>query len=250
MRRAFTLIELMVVVAIIFLFVSMSTIAVAEIFRSSEQAQAVQTFKASLAKAQAIASSHGVTTALRIERSFKIDENGLMKKVNDKATWFDHQQIRIVTQGLRRSNLKGHLGFDQAPFGFVPEQFGFRKIVDENVIRLPKSHWLAPQEALTNFDDLNVQYQPSNVNAVAINPFETFYVAFSRTGELKNNTKWLYYLDETQRYKDKVPAVEHPTDVTQSVIIYDRLLFESSNDPLIALRQGVHQHISRKGDVP
>jgi len=249
-RQAFTLIELMVSIAIIFLLVSVSTIAIAALFKSSEKSQAIHVLRSSLTKARSIAMLQGVTAALRIERSFKADERGVMlKKADNSPWWLNRQQIRIVVRGSKRSDdFKGDT-LIRTPFGFIPEQHGFRKIANESVIELPRSWWLAPHEALTDLDALNVEWQPSNANAVSINPFETFYIAFSHRGELKEKVKWLYYLDETQ-HSSGVPAVDHPTNTTTSVIAYNREEFEQSNNPLWVLQQGLNQYISKNGDIP
>lgn len=255
MKRAFSLVELMVVIAIILIVVTLSAISIPAMLRSADQSGAISALESTLALAQTKAQLYCTTVGIRIERAYRTDTNGFMvKDSNGEAIWEDHQQIRLVIfchkQSSGHSSAWGEAGFNvSVPPGnnILFEQFTFRRFLNEGVTDLPKSFWVAPVGALENPGNYG-EWQPSNQNASPYNTFETFYVLFNRRGESKVQDYWMYYLDDGQIDDGGTkPIVEHPLPSERAVIVYDRQLYQSQG--ISSLSQGRMVGLSRTGLV-
>ena len=235
---------------------SISTVSISGVFSSSELSQTLKSFEISLVKAQTLSELYGCTVALRVERSFETNSDGTMTKdTNGQVQWLNYQQIRFVVQGFKQNNsFGGYLDSVTTFNGFVPEQYGFRHLGGEKVLELPKSAWLAPGPSLNNLNNWNIQWQPTNNNAVPINLFETFYIAFDHSGTLTYNANWLYYIDETQPYQEegttRYPAVDYPYNVVRSAIAYDRVKFNNASNKTQELSNGTWLPLTRHGRIP
>ncbi len=223
-RRAFTLIELMVVVGIIVLIVSIAVPSVGPMMASNESAQVANTLNGLFIKAQALAIGNGTPVAVRIERAYKTykwrtDPNapeGLSYELMDTsttpgdATWLDYQQARILT--------------------FASTKESVFRAEDPAVTPLPKGVWLAPDYVLDK--DVSIadsdqhirqnQPQTSPIHAVRINAIETFLVVFNQRGELvRFPYDYAYYRDRSQCYPAGTtlvapPDIQHGVKVSSS----------------------------------
>jgi len=232
MRRGFTLIELMVVVAIIVIVTALAVPDIASLLTTYEKQKTVTTFESLLATAQATARSHFTLAALRIERAFKTDEYGRMVLgPGGELIWLDYQQIRLLVFAGQR-----------VQFGSAAEQVSFRPLANSKPAALPPSFWLAPAYARETGFDTTLQWQPSDPDTQPINTLDTFYLVWNRQGELiRLPADRIIYLDAAQDHA----LVDHPYPSTLSVIGYDRLAYEQSNKDLAVLDQGLPLYVNR-----
>ena len=235
-RRGFTLVELMVVMTIIALAAAIAVPAIGPMLASNSTAAAVNRLGGVMALAQAQAKNTGFKAAVRIERAYKTNEEGLMIDAQgdsaysggfDGPVWLDHQQARVVV-GSRVENVLTDT-----------EQNGIR---DPIIVKLPAGAWLAPGNSLYALDlryyangtfYLNQPPYPIAANYAAYQPFDTFYVGFNKQGQLASiDADDLGYRDQTQAYLDSgnnklFPTVTHPYPSALSLITYDRKTFEN-----------------------
>lgn len=232
MKRAFTLIELMVVVAIIVIVSALAVPSINSLMSTYERQKAVASFESLLASAQATARGHFTTVALRIERAFETDEYGRMVLgAGGEPIWLDYQQVRIlVFAGWR------------AQFGSPGEQMSFRQLTNSKPTALPGSFWLAPDYARSAKFNPTLQWQPTDPDVQPINTLDTFYLVWNRQGELiRLPAARIVYLDATQEHA----LVDHPYSSARSAIGYDRLAYEQSNGNLAILEQGLPLYVNR-----
>lgn len=244
MKRAFTLIELMVVIAIIIIIIAVAGIFIPGLLRSSEQSQTIKSIEMAVTTSQANSETYRSSCGLRIERAYKTDLDGFMIKNNGIPVWQDYQQIKFVAFGIKQSSSPffGYFGSQVSipPFGDnLDETKTYRKLKNSPTIKLPKNFWVGNQS-------LDKPWQPSNPEAVPIIPFETCYVIFNYKGEITSVKNWLYYLDETQPYGDKYPIVEHPDVSSKSLIVYDRIKYNADKNEI---NNGIPLHINRNGFI-
>lgn len=188
-RRAFTLIELVVVLGIIVLLVAIAVPAVGPALNSNQQTQAVQMLTNAITLAQTRAANKG-GYAIRIERAFKTDDRGYMVDANGQTrdnfyagrpnfnenaapVWLDHQQIRFLNP---------------------PKDGRYYQPALDEPIALPRNTWFAPDYALqTGFlpkyfilQNADVPSAPvgSPVNSSRTNPFHTFCIVFDQQGNV------------------------------------------------------------------
>ncbi len=241
---AFTLIELMVVIAIVGILVVVAVPAVGPLLASNQMAEAVNTLNGLLTTAQTAAEANGTPVAVRIERAFQTDSNAtinnrpyelMVKNAFNVPNWLDHQQARFVIFASRRYQLNTS----------YKNQI-FRQIDGSKVVALPKGVWLAPDYSLqfsaAALTETNLNYTPkppANVtdpNPADYNRFENFYVAFNSLGEItripkENNV----YADQTQAYDGDGPSnnaitrdsiVDHPDESARGLLVYDRTAYD------------------------
>jgi len=233
--RAFTLVELMVVVGIIGVLVSVSLPAIGPMLASNEEAQMLNTLDGLLTNAQATTRQLRTSVALRVERAFKTNDLGLMVDAVGRTTldpaftqpvWLDYQQVRLVTLMGGRNQV-----FSQAK--------------DTKVYELPRDFWLAPDYALrTDWPSgIPANASPGNLSdnglripqkiiatggqAAAFNRIENFYIVFNPAGDLVCYPAGnLVYADQTQQYVAGTvltsPWITHPDPSARAVVLYDR----------------------------
>lgn len=232
MKRAFTLIELMVVVAIIVVVSALAVPSIASLMSTYEKQKGVASFETLLATAQATARSHFTSVALRVERAFETDEYGRMVLgADDQPIWLDYQQVRLlVFAGMRPQ------------FGHFAEQMSFRQLTNSRPTAMPVSFWLAPDYARSSSFNPTLEWQPSDTNTKPINTLDTFYIVWNRHGELvRLPASRMLYLDAAQDHA----LVDHPYSSALSVIGYDRFAFEQSGGNLDILDEGLPLYINR-----
>ena len=232
MKRAFTLIELMVVTAIIVLVSTLAVPSVASLMSSYEKQKAIASLTSLLATAQATARSHFTPVALRIERAFEADERGRMViGPGGEPKWLDYQQIRLLVFAGGREQ-----------FGSSGAQVSFRQLADSKPVALPASFWLAPDYARSASFSPMLQWQSANPDAQPVNTLETFYLVWNRQGELiRLPADRIVYLDATQDHA----LVDHPYPSARAVIGYERRAYEQSNGDLGILDRGSPLYINR-----
>ncbi len=224
-RRAFTLVELMVVAAIIILIIAVATPAIGPMLASSQKAEATSILKGLLASAQTAAEVKGTSVGIRIERAFRTDNDGFMVDRQGRRTfdngfagpvWLDHQQARILDFATTR-------------------QYSFRYEPGSRVYQLPAGAWVGPAYYLNNFDlsEAGLTYTPTNPpRAVPYNVFETFYIVFNASGEIATfPSDWNWYSDRTQPYVDpdnilQPRYVDSNRPSALSLVVYDRKEYE------------------------
>ena len=227
MKRAFTLIELMIVLTIIALAASLAAPAISSVVFSRQQTKAVETFDSLLTVAHGAALSNFTRTALRIERAFETDEEERMVKDGvGNPKWLPHQQARLLVFGNRRP------GFE------IPgERWSYRQLADTGTTPLPRLVWLAPDYALFPSSEANQNWQPA-----AISRLDTFYVAFSRQGELMSlASDGIVYLDETQGGL----FIHHPDPSARAAVAYDRQALEQQGGNLAQGLAGIPLYVTR-----
>lgn len=236
-RRAFTLVELMVVVGIILLLVTLTVPAIGPMMASNEESQAVSTINGLLTAAQATAQATGVPVAVRFERAYKVNDRGIMVDLAGRDTtdpafsgpvWLDHQRARILT----------FAAFKDVSFRHDPQS---------KVYSLPRGFWVAPSYAIVTGSDAPfaslahsaVFWQTAGGSAVkppvAYNRLETFFVVVGSNGELTRFTAGNnVYADQTQPYIDannrvlpRYIDVSPKDDSARGVLLYDRKKWES-----------------------
>ena len=232
MRRAFTLVELVVVLIIIALASLLAAPAIRSLIFSSQQARAVKTFGSLLITTQSAARSHFTRAALRVERGFEVDGQGQMIKDGlGNPRWLDRQQMRVLVFGHRR-----------AESGIPGEERSFRQLAHTGPTALPNSVWLAPDYALSPEFERKDLWQPSGTGTVPVNTLETFYVVFDRQGKLvRLPPDKTVYLDETQGNA----LAGHPCSSARAAIAYDRRSLDPQGDDLQVLANGVPLYINR-----
>lgn len=232
-RRAFTLVELMVVAAIIILIVSIATPAIGPMLASNEKSSAISTLKGVLAAAQTAAAVKGTSVGVRIERAYRTNTDGFMidsqgRTVLDAGfsgpVWLDHQQARILDFSTTK----------QYSFIFEP---------GSKVYELPAGAWVAPADYLRtdaahnyNMSEAGLTFNPPSTPAVVpYNVFETFYVVFNAAGEISVFPyDWNWYSDRSQPILDSnnnlqpryVPYMQNRNSAL-SLIVYNRKDYES-----------------------
>jgi len=233
MRQAFTLTELIVVIAIIVVMSALSVPAVHNYLLERQSATAVQTLSGTLVNTQAMAQANFTTTAARVERAFKTDDAGRMiKDASGNPIWLDHQRIRILGFGLRqvRNPIPG-------------EERAFRQFADVRPSELPSAAWLAPDDALSLLSGGNTTWRPPPSGLAAIDTLDTFYIAFNRRGELiRLPADRLVYLDETQNNA----FVGFPRPSRLGAIAYNRERFEKSGRDPYWLRMGFPLYVDQR----
>ncbi len=153
-RRAFTLTELLVVLAILGIVATLAVPAVGPMFASNQTASAVSTIGSLLVTAQTTARAYGTPAGLRIERALKVDSRGYMvERMSNKPAFeqgvkaafelndfiplpLDHQQVRLVAFAPGRPGTPVSQAFEVPVGSFDP-------------VALPKDIWVAPGESLT-----------------------------------------------------------------------------------------------------
>ena len=233
--RAFTLVEMMVVVGIIAVLVSVSLPAFGPMLASNKEAQVLNTLDELLTNAQATACQLRTSVALRVERAFKTNDLGLMVDAAGKTTldpaftqpiWLDYQQVRLVTLAAGRNQV-------------------FSQTRDTKVYELPKNFWLAPDYALRtdwpsgipanaipgNLSDNSLR-MPQQViatggQAAAFNRIENFYIVFNPAGDMvRYPAVNLVYADQAQQYLAGTvftsPWITHPDPSARAVFLYNR----------------------------
>ena len=232
MRPAFTLVEMMAVVAMILVMTSLAGPAAHRLILQSQTNSAVHTFSGLVAGAQATAQSHFTTAAVRIERAFKTDEHGQMLKDHaGNALRLPRQQARILVFGMRQPD---------RPIGH--EERAFRQLAHSGVTRLPREAWLAPDYALSLTFVAEELWRAPSAGVAPISTLDTFHVAFDRRGELVQvPAKQLIYLDETQG--DLFAG--HPYPSARGAVVYRRATFEDSGGDAAYLVNGRPLYINR-----
>lgn len=233
MRRAFTLTELLVVLAIIVVMSSLSAPAIYQYMLERQRAAAVQTFSAAVANAQVLAQANFTTVAVRVERAFRTDDAGrMLKDATGRPTWLDHQQIRTLAVGLRQSGRP-----------VAREENAFRQLAGTGTAHLPPAAWLAPDDGLSLLAGGDTAWQPPTSGIAAIDLLDTFYIAFDRRGErVRLPADRLVYLDETQN--DAFVGFPRPSNL--GAIAYNRERFEKSSRDPYWLKMGVPLYVDRR----
>jgi len=238
LRPAFTLVELMVVAAIIVLLVTLSVPAIGPMLKANQTAQAINMLNGLLTTAQTAAEANATPVAIRIERAFAVNGQGIMVDAQNRPTsnaafsgpvWLDHQQARyVIYEATPPPNNATKEGFFEQMGGTTP-------------VALPKGAWLAPDYAAVDdpsvFDPLDYTrpYLPTRgqddqgklfPQGVSFNVFETFYVVFDQTGAITRfPTNRLIYSDETQpdaSSPTQYPYPDHPYPSARGLLVYDR----------------------------
>jgi len=232
MKRAFTLIELMVVTAIVVLVSTIAVPSVNSLVFTYEKQKAVASFESLLATAQATARSCFTPVALRVERAFETDEQGRMViGPGGEPKWLNYQQIRLLIFASGREQ-----------FGSFGAQGSFRQLADSKPTALSASFWLAPDYARSADFDPMLQWQPADPDTHSINTLETFYLVWNRRSELiRLPASRIIYLDATQDHA----LVDHPYPSARSVIGYERRAYEQGNGDLGILDRGSPLYVNR-----
>jgi len=251
MKRAFTLLELMVVMLIVAIALVIVQFSLVRLLSSRKQLQATRILESSLSQSRSIAMLHGTTAGVKIERSFRTDGEGLMVKFDGKAIWNNYQQIKFVIFGHKQNSnlICGKID----SFNRIPETISFRRLIGTETIEFPNQFWIAPNFALDRLNEINVDWQPSNINAVSFNPFENFFIVFNEKGELRRHRSSFFYLDETQPYNNSgertIPAINQMTNVARYAIIYDKTQFDEAYNQKRVLEDSSTVYCSRIGTV-
>ena len=191
----------MVVAAIIVLLVTLSVPAIGPMLKANQTAQAVNMLNGLLTTAQTAAEANATPVALRIERAFAVNGQGIMVDAQGRLSsnpaftgpvWLDHQQARYVIYGAKPRQDKYASVFEQ--------------LSGTTTVALPKGAWLAPDFAVDsnfNLPDYTVEQPPSagagEPPGVDFNLFETFYIVFDQTGAITQfPASQLIYYDQTQ----------------------------------------------------
>jgi type II secretory pathway pseudopilin PulG len=237
MRRAFTLVELVVVIGIIILMSTMAVPALHNLLLQQQMSSVVQTFGGAVASARATAQSNFTTAAIRVERAFATDDAGeMIKDADGNPRWLNYQRIRTVVLGVRQ------------PQNPIPgEEFAFRQTADKAMTSLPSLVWLAPNYGVALAASGDTSWQPPTAGAAPIDTLDTFYIAFNRRGELMNlPSSRLVYLDETQNRL----RIGHPTTSATGAIVYNHDRFQAAGRDPAELRKGLPLYIDRySGEV-
>ncbi len=245
--RAFTLIELMVVVAIIILLVGIAVPAVGPALNTSQQAQAIQQLTGAITIAQARAMSQG-GYALRVERAFKTNIAGFMVDANgEPCLAYDKNGELVSNSAFDPSAAPVWLDYQQIRY-VRPSRVNpcYEPTIDD-VIKLPPSVWLAPDYATSTGFDVNY-YNSSKTglwssttpprSSQRFNPFETFCIVFDQSGQVTELRAYNLVQSDKYQYQDQTqprlisnvvvpPITWYPYNSARGVIVYDRKQFES-----------------------
>jgi len=232
LKRAFTLIEMVVVISIIVIVIALAIPSTGRMMASANLSKDISTIKLSLAVMQSYADGHGVTAGIRIERAFKINKNGMMiKDDNGEAIWKDYQRIVPIVRGEMQHNkpISGNLGYPVKPHGYAYEPYAFCRVQNQSVLELSKDIWAAPLCTLDNLATWNVKFVPTNPDASPFNLMETFYILFDHHGELVKETNFMHYIDTGQSPNTNGvwPAVDQPNISTRGGVLYNRGMFNT-----------------------
>lgn len=238
--RGFTLIELIVVVAIIVILVAIAVPAVGPAMSVNQQTQAIQTLTNAIVLAQTRAENRG-GCAIRIERAFKTDSRGYM--VDAKGQTRDNAHSGLGTFDPNTAPV--WLDYQQIRFLNPPKDGRYYQPALEEPVKLPKNIWVAPDYALdkNNFDwaaffifqnwKVPSSVVGSTVASTKVNPFHTFCIVFDQRGnvvEFRNSVlnDSFFFLDTTQPDKNYIsPQVSHLYNSARGVIVYDHNKFEN-----------------------
>ena len=256
--RAFSLIELVVVVGIIILLVAIAVTAVGPAMFSSQQTQVIQQLTGAINIAQVRAQNQG-GFAIRIERAFKTDERGYMQDINGQTPDNGHTSL----PNFDRTQAPIYLPYQQIRFLRAPREGRYYTPALDDVIKLPTGVWLAPDYALVNgtpppagysatlfpfpVTDLVDPWDPSVLAAnasFATNSFENFCIVFDQRGSVTElrpqrvgiTTDDYYYQDQSQadlqaasiNREGALTTFKYPS--ARGVIMYDRKKFDSYGD--------------------
>jgi len=222
-KSAFTLIELLVVIAIILIVIAISIVSIPHLLDSSERSANKSALKMSVIQAIANSENYCTNSGIRIKRAYKVNSAGEMLKDSiGKPYLLDYQQIEFVIFGFQQGQ-DPVFGYSDKP---IPEPLLYRKI--NGRVDLRKRFWFTQKSI--DFDKL---IQPSNINAVPYNEFETCYAIFNRQGELITEKNWLNYIDETQPYTEntelRFPVIDYDKS-SEELLMYDRYNYLEDKD--------------------
>lgn len=263
-RRAFSLVELMVVVLILAVLIAVAVPAIGPVLASNEHAQVVNSLQGLFTTAQTLAEASVTPVGIRFERATrvmerklsyqKLDQHGnpvneeevftlMQKDSNGQALYLDHQQARLVQFSADRTQC-------------------FQVVPGTKVVDLPSGAWVAPSSAveldasgnplqdskgnqLWILTDNELRYQPVqnkspysvNNDATSFNRLETFFLIFDRSGRVvqfpadpNDPSTHYWYRDPLQAYTSGnnliIPEINHPDPSPRGIIIYDRKAYE------------------------
>lgn len=219
--KGFTLIELLVVIAIIVALASIAVIAVPALLDSSSENQCLKSIQAALITTQANADLYRTRCGIRIERAYKTDGNGFMRKdSNGNALWLDYQRIKFVALGLKQSETTA-IAYNQEER--VPEYILLRRMLYSSIIDLPKRWWITTETAIASTSDDEIK--PPNASQYSV--FDNCYVIFDFQGRLHRFIDHMDYMDEDQPYGGRIPVVSYPDPSSRSLLMYNRSEYES-----------------------
>jgi prepilin-type N-terminal cleavage/methylation domain-containing protein len=235
MRKAFTLVELLVALTIIAIVLAAVGPAIDGLLTNAQRNSVVQRLENMVGLAQSTARLLGTDVAIRVERGYQVDTDGLMVKDTLGAAEYEgYQQLRLVARGPRDGMANS-----------IAALRAFHPVEGAGVVTLPQSYRVAPDyvlEASFDPDAANQLWQPSDGDAAPFNRIDTFYIVFNHRGELVRRTaNELIYGDPTQ------PGVyvDHPDPSARSVVLYDSYLRDTTFLDIAELADESAVHINR-----